>query len=417
MTKIGIVGLGYIGLPLAVEFGYKFDVIGYDKNKKRITDLKKNYDSLGEISAIRIKNSKNLQFSFKSNSLVDCNFIIIAVPTPIFRNKLPNLNYLKKAILDLKHVIKKGDIIILESTVYPGVTEEFCAPLIEKITNLKFNKGFFMGYCPERINPGDKKFTIEKINKLISGSNLETKNKIKKIYKKIIKAKVIPTNSIKVAESAKVIENAQRDINIAFVNEISMIFNKLNIDTNEVLDAASSKWNFINFKPGLVGGHCISVDPYYLSYISKINNIEPKIINKGREVNDSMPLFIVKNLKKQIRLNFKQKNIKILILGITFKENCSDIRNSKSLEISNLLANQNFIVEIYDPHFVGKLNNKNLKLIKKPKINFYNAILITVSHDDFYSLGHKKIKSFGKKRSLIFDIKSMFKKEFSNFRL
>ncbi|MBS56468.1 MAG: Vi polysaccharide biosynthesis protein VipA/TviB [Rickettsiales bacterium] len=417
MIKIGIVGLGYIGLPLAVEFGYKFKVLGYDKSKERIDELKKNLDVLGEISSKKIQNSKKLEFTFNPKDLIDCNYIIIAVPTPIFKNKLPNLNYLKKAILNLKDVIKKNDIIILESTVYPGVTEEFCAPLIEKITNLKFNEDFFMGYCPERINPGDKKYTIENINKIVSGSNLLTKKKIEKIYKKIIKAKVIATNTIKVAESAKVIENAQRDINIAFINEIAKIFNKLNIDTNEVLEAASSKWNFINFKPGLVGGHCISVDPYYLSYISKKNNIEPKIIDKGREINDSMPLFIVKNLKKQIKLNFKKKLIKILILGITFKENCSDIRNSKSIDICDLLVKQNFKVEIYDPYFGGKIKNKNFKIIKKPKKNFYDVILITVPHDYFYSLGYKNIKSFGKKNLLFFDIKSMFKKEFSNFRL
>lgn len=274
-----------------------------------------------------------------------------------------------------------------------------------------------MGYCPERINPGDKKFTIEKINKIISGSNLVTKNKILNLYKKIIKARVIGINSIKVAESAKVIENAQRDINIAFMNEIAMIFNKLGIDTNEVLRAASSKWNFINFKPGLVGGHCISVDPYYLSYIAKKNNLEPKIIEKGREINESMPFFIVKNLIMKIKLNLKKKSNKILVLGVTFKENCSDIRNSKSIDICKLLIEKKFKIEIYDPYFNNKINFKGFKFIKKPKVNFYDAIIVTVPHDHFYSLGYKKIKSFGKKESLLFDIKSMFNKKYSDFRL
>ena len=418
MIEIAIIGLGYIGLPLAVEFGKKFKVIGFDTDKKRINELNSNFDKTSEVSKKEIIESKRTQFTYNVSTVKSCNYKIIAVPTPIYKNKKPDLRILKKAIHGIKKYINKGDIIILESTVYPGVTEDFCAPLIEKLTSLKFNSDFFMGYCPERINPGDKKNNLTNINKLVSGSSIQTTNLINKLYKNIIKAKVISTSSIKVAESAKVIENAQRDINIAFMNEISMIFNKLNIDTSEVLKAASSKWNFLNFSPGLVGGHCISVDPYYLSYIAKKNSILPKIIDKGREVNESVPNFIISNLKRLITKKIKKKNIKILLMGITFKENCPDIRNSKSIDIYRKLESKKYNVTVFDPFYMEKKQQiTKINFTVNPKKKYYDVIMINVNHDYFYSLGLEKIKEFGKKKSLLFDLRSMFEKDKSDFRL
>ena len=418
MYKIGVIGLGYIGLPLAVEFGKYFNVVGYDKNETRIKDLKRSIDYSNELSSKYINSSKKLTFTLNSNDLKRCNFFIIAVPTPIYSNKKPDLRLIKEAIKIVSKFLKKKDFVIFESTFYPGATEEYCVPLLEKYSKLKLNKDFFVGYCPERINPGDKKNSLTNINKLVSGSNKYSLKIIKNLYMQIIKAKVFDTSSIKIAEAAKIIENTQRDVNIALMNEISKIFNKLNIDTNEVLDAASTKWNFLPFKPGLVGGHCISVDPHYLSFISEVNKVDSKIIKTSRLINNSVPKYIVRNLINQIKNKKNYQDIKILIMGITFKENCSDIRNSKSLEIYQLLIKKKFRIDIYDPN-VNKINNNfnNLKIIKKPKQNYYDVILITVKHDIFKKIGINKIKKYGKTQSLIYDLKSLFDKKYSDFRL
>ncbi len=418
MYKIGVIGLGYIGLPLAVEFGKYFSVIGYDKNKNRINDLIKGIDYSNEISFKKIKSSKKINFSNKASDLKTCNIFIVAVPTPIYQNNNPDLRLIKHSIKTISKYLKKKDIVIFESTFYPGATEDFCVPLLEKFSGLIFNNDFFVGYCPERINPGDKKNNITNINKLVSGSNKFSLKIIKNLYMKIIKAKVIATSSIKIAEAAKIIENTQRDVNIALINEISKIFNKLKIDTNEVLDAASTKWNFLDFKPGLVGGHCISVDPHYLSYIAEKNKIESKLIKTSRTINNSVPNYIINNLLKKFKNRKNYTKISILIMGITFKENCSDVRNSKSLEIYKLLKNKNFNIDIFDPNvrdIDGKLNK--LQIIKKPRNNYYDAIIITVKHSIFSKIGISKIKKYGKKSSLIFDLKSLFDKKYSDFRL
>ncbi len=415
--KIGVIGLGYIGLPLAVELGKHYSVVGYDIDNNRVKNLQKGIDATNEIPRKKILSSKKIEFSNNLNLLKKCNIYIIAVPTPIYKNKTPNLSYLKKSIKLICNYLDRNNIVIFESTVYPGATEQYCVPLIEKYSKLKFNKDFFVGYCPERINPGDKKNNIENINKIVSGSDKKTTIKIKNLYKTFIKAEVFMTSSIKVAEAAKILENTQRDINIAFMNEISVIFNKLNIDTSEVIEAASTKWNFLNFKPGLVGGHCISVDPYYLAYIAQANKKKPILIKTARKINNNIPNYIINNLENNLKiLNKNNSNIKILIMGLTFKENCSDIRDSKSLEIVKLLSKKKYKINIYDP-WVIKKKYKHLSLINKPKYNYYDAILVTVKHDIFVKLGINKIKKFGKKKSYLYDIKSLFKKNYSDFRL
>ena len=416
-NRIGVVGLGYIGLPLALELGKHFKVIGYDIDSKRIRNLKKGIDNTNEISQKKILSSKKIFFSSNSENLKECNIYIIAVPTPIYKNKIPNLTFLNQSIKLISRYITTGNIIIFESTVYPGATEDYCVPLIEKYSKLKFNRDFFVGYCPERINPGDKKNNIENINKLVSGSNSKTTNKIKKLYETFIRAKVYKTSSIKVAEAAKILENTQRDINIAFMNEISIIFNKLNVDTSEVIQAASTKWNFLRFQPGLVGGHCISVDPYYLAHIAHKNREKPLLIKSARKINNTIPKYIVKNLENNLKnLSKPNSKIKILIMGITFKENCSDIRDSKPLEIVKLLNKKKYKTYIFDP-WVNKKQLINLNLISKPKTNFYDAVIITVKHDVFKKMNINKIKKLGKKKSYLYDIKSIYNKSLSDFRL
>ncbi len=417
-NRIGVIGLGYIGLPLAVELGKYFPVIGFDINKIRVKNLRDGFDHTNEISSKKIKISKKLQFTNNASSLKNCNIFIIAVPTPIYKNKSPNLTFLKKSIRLVSKNIKKNDIIIFESTVYPGATEEYCVPLLEKFSKMKYNLDFFVGYCPERINPGDKKNNIENINKIVSGSNIQSTLKIKNLYKTFIKAKVYATSSIKVAEAAKILENTQRDVNIAFMNEISMIFNKLNIDTNEVIKAASTKWNFLDFKPGLVGGHCISVDPYYLAYISQKYEQNPIIIKTARKINNKIPIHITKSLEKDLN-KFNQPNfkIRILIMGITFKENCSDTRDSKSMEIFKLLNKKKYETHVYDPLVSEHNDLKKINFVNKPKKKYYHAILITVKHNFFIKLGINKIKNYGRKNAFIYDIKSIFKKQDSDFKL
>jgi UDP-N-acetyl-D-galactosamine dehydrogenase len=407
---IGIIGLGYVGLPLAQYFSKKFSVVGYDKNKKRINELKNNVD----INDIKIKKKKliNINFSHSSKILGQADIIIITTPTPVKKNNYPDL----KCVLDaLKSIVETGlnkKLVILESTVFPNASNELFIRFLEKKAKLKINKDFYFGYSPERINPGDEKKTLYNIDKIVSGSNKYSTDLVKRLYKKIIK-KVHVAKNILIAETAKVIENCQRDINIAFINEIALICNKLKISTHEVLRLASTKWNFLKFKPGLVGGHCISVDPYYLTYKLKKLKYKPKIILAGRKLNENIPNFIVSKFSKIIKL--KKNKTRILLMGVSYKPDCNDFRNSKSLKIADLLMKKKINLDIYEPYFVKKDHIKNYAIkkysfISKKKIkkNFYDAIIISVEHKIFKKIGFEKISKFGKKNCLIFDVKSIF---------
>jgi UDP-N-acetyl-D-glucosamine/UDP-N-acetyl-D-galactosamine dehydrogenase len=416
---ISVIGLGYVGLPLAVEFAKKFNLIGYDINKERINNLKKNIDYNGEIPKSSLYKLQKILFTNNIKDLKQCNVHIIAVPTPIKRNYLPDLRSIKHACLKVSEILKRGDTIIFESTVYPGLTEEYCVPLIEKGSKLIFNKDFFCGYSPERINPGDKIKTITKITKITSGSNKQTSIFVDKLYQTIIKAGTYMAPSIKVAEAAKVIENAQRDINIAFVNELAIIFDKLNIDTNEVLKAASTKWNFLNFKPGLVGGHCIGVDPYYLSYKSKSKGYNPKFISSGRTINDNFHKHVGDKFLIHLKNKFKNKKLKVLLLGATFKENCPDYRNSKSLSLYKYLKTKNIEVKIYDPLINSKeFSKKNkIKLLKNLKGYKYHGIILVVAHKYFLKIGLIKLRKLLIRDGVFFDFKNAFNNSSKNLTL
>ena len=407
--NIGIIGIGYVGLPLALAFGKKYNTLAYDTNIKRINSLSDNIDFNNEFSSKEINTSKLLKFSYNKNDLKDCNIFIVTLPTPINLNKTPNLKYIKSACLLVSKYLKRKDFVIFESTFYPGLTEEYCIPLIMKHSGLKINSDFYCGYSPERINPGDKVNTLQNVIKITSGSNHYSAKIIDNLYKKILKKGTYMAPNIKVAEAAKVIENAQRDINIAYMNELSQIFNKLNINIHEVLKAASTKWNFLNFEPGLVGGHCIGVDPYYLTYRSKKAGHEAKIIVAGRKINDNFSKFIVKKSLLKIKEIYQSKNINILILGLTFKENCNDFRNSKSIDIVKLFKKTKHKIFCYDPYINenNKIKILNKNIIMKPKKNFYDFALICVSHNHFKSMGYSKINGLLKKDSVIFDIKNI----------
>ena len=411
--NISIIGLGYVGLPLAIEFGKSFDVVGYDIDKKRINNLKKKIDSTHQINIKKFLLSKKLTFTNNRDHISKSNIYIVTVPTPITILKKPDLKHIVDSCNLVGSFINQGDIIIFESTVYPGLTEEICVPILEKKSKLKYNKDFFCGYSPERINPGDNKYNIENIIKITSGSNKKISDFVDKLYKTIIKAGTFKASSIKVAEAAKVIENSQRDINIAFMNELSLIFDKLNIDTNEVLKAANTKWNFLPFTPGLVGGHCIGVDPYYLTFKSKKVGINPQIILSGRLVNDSFPIFIEKKLIKNMnKSSIRILNSRTLIMGLTFKENCSDVRNSKVFDIIDLLYKRKMKIDVYDPLIDQTLiNQKKFSFIKKMKTNYYDSIIIAVPHKEFKKIGSKRIIYSAKKNNIIFDIKNIFPNE------
>ena len=415
--RICVVGVGFIGLPLALEFSKKYKVIGYDNNIRRINELKDGYDAN---SYKIIKNNKfkkfsinrNLLFSSKVEDIKNCNIYIVTVPTPIYKNKVPNLKHLKNSSQIIGKFLKPNNIVIYESTVYPGVTEEICVPLLEKFSKLKLNRDFFCGYSPERLNVGDENKNLVNIKKIVSGSNNKSLNVITKLYSSIIKAGVVKVSSIKIAEAAKVIENTQRDINIALMNELSIIFSKMNLNTEEIFDAAATKWNFVRYKPGLVGGHCIGVDPYYLTYKSKLIGYSPKIILQGRKINDFMGTYAAyKLINKMQQKKIKIKNSKILIMGFTFKENCNDIRNTKVADLVDELKLYGCKVEIYDP-LVSKYDincNKKYTFITKPKEKIYDSIVIAVAHQIFVNKGLKKITNFAKKNKVIFDVMSIFK--------
>ena len=418
--ELAVIGLGYVGLPLALAFSKKRKVIGFDINNSRIIEIKNGFDKNIEFTKEELLNASNLDCTDNPKFLKNINFYIITVPTPVDHLKQPNLEPLRSASKLVGLNLKKGDVVVYESTVYPGCVEEECVPILEKYSKIKFNADFFCGYSPERINPGDKKYSISNIKKITSGSTPKTADLVDKLYNEIVSVGTHKASSIKVAEAAKVIENTQRDLNIALINELSILFNKMEIDTEEVLKAAGTKWNFLSFKPGLVGGHCIGVDPYYLTYKAESIGYSPKVILAGREINESMGLFVSSNLiRHMMKKNINIKGSKILIMGLTFKENCADIRNSGIRNVINELKKFDCQLEFYDPwadseevkSTYDKYPNKNL--IK----NTYDGIIISVAHNIFKELGIKKIKSFCKKNHVIYDLKFLFSKKNVDLRL
>ena len=427
-VKIAIIGLGYVGLPLAVEFSKKFKVIGFDINKLRIQDLKKGYDNTLEVSSeVLFKSQNNLSYSSNISDTENCNVYIITVPTPIDKAKRPNLLSLIEATKTVGTVLSKDDIVIYESTVYPGVTEDICVPELEKSSNMRFNIDFFCGYSPERINPGDKINTLSKIKKITSGSTPEIADKVDRLYKEIIKAGTFKATSIKVAEAAKVIENTQRDLNIALVNELSVILGRLNLDTMDVLEAAGSKWNFLPFRPGLVGGHCIGVDPYYLTHAAEQVNYNPQVIFSGRTINDNMALYMVKKfLQKMILNGIDIKNSTVGVMGVTFKENCPDIRNTKIADVVYELERWGVKVVVVDP-WANQYELDEIYGIKLNEINQNNrvdSLIVAVGHNEFRSKTPNYLKSLCKSTNpVLADVKSIYKKEdliaqgFTVFRL
>ena len=414
--KIAIIGLGYVGLPLAVEFGKKYDVVGFDINSLRIEQLKQGVDITLETNESEISSAKKLSFTTDVNHLKSCNIFIVTVPTPINQFKSPDLKPLLSATIMLGKILKIGDIVIYESTVFPGCTEDECVPLLERESKLKFNVDFFCGYSPERINPGDKINTLKSIRKVTSGSNEEVANVVDNLYNSIITAGTYKAQSIKVAEASKAIENAQRDVNISFINELALIFDKIGIDTQDVLDAAGTKWNFLKYKPGLVGGHCIGVDPYYLAHKAESLGYYPQVILSGRRVNDNMGVFVAnKVVKLLIQKGGLIRGGRALVLGVTFKENCPDIRNSKVVDIYNELTQFGLIVDVYDPLANPEDVYNEYKISVIEKLDKYDAIILAVAHDSFLTLDYNEIKK--NEKSVIFDIKSILNKSIVDARL
>ena len=418
--KIALIGLGYVGLPLAVEFGKKFEVIGFDISKDRIDLLKKNEDLNLEINKNEFATSSYLSFSNSIDDIKECNIYIVTVPTPIDNHNKPDLTALKKSSETVGSVLKKDNIVIYESTVYPGATEEFCVPILEKQSGLKFNTDFYCGYSPERINPGDKKHKLIDIKKVTAGSTPEIALEVDELYKEIIVAGTYKAENIKVAEAAKVIENTQRDLNIALINEFALIFNKMNIDTEAVLNAASTKWNFLSFRPGLVGGHCIGVDPYYLTHKANMLGYKPEIILAGRKLNDNMGSYVANEVSKLMTKKCIQvEKANILIMGLTFKENCPDYRNTRVIDLVKEFKNFSCNVDVYDPWVNKKLVADEYKFepISEPIKGKYDAIVLAVAHDKFKSLSEEMIRSYGKNNHILYDIKYLLKPNESDGRL
>ncbi|WP_346747048.1 Vi polysaccharide biosynthesis UDP-N-acetylglucosamine C-6 dehydrogenase TviB [uncultured Campylobacter sp.] len=402
--KIAVIGLGYVGLPLAAAFSEKYEVTGFDVNAARIEELKSGYDRTLELSAEQMKKAieNGMKFSLNLDDIKDCNFFIVTVPTPIDKNKRPDLTPVVKATQSVEKVLKKGDIVVYESTVYPGVTEEICVPLLEQ-SGLKFNEDFFCGYSPERINPGDKEHTVTKIKKITSGSTPEVADKVDEVYRSIITVGTHKAPTIKVAEAAKVIENTQRDINIAFMNELAMIFNKMNIDTNAVLQAAGTKWNFLNFRPGLVGGHCIGVDPYYLTHKAQELGFHPEMILAGRRINDNMGKYAADQVVKlMIKRGVLINSARVLVLGLTFKENCPDIRNSRVIDVIEELKDFGCRVDVYDPWADEAEVKREYGIVPLKSFDEadYDCVVIAVAHDKFKGLKFSK--------ALVYDIKNVY---------
>ena len=410
-SSIAIVGLGYVGLPLAVEFGRKRKVIGFDINETRIQELKQGIDKTLETTNQELIDAIHLSYTSLLEDLRHCKIFIVTVPTPIDKEKKPDLVPLERATEAIGSILKKGDIVIYESTVYPGATEEVCVPILEEKSSLSFNKDFYCGYSPERINPGDKEHRITTIKKVTSGSTPEIANKVDDLYQEIITEGTYKASSIKIAEAAKVIENTQRDVNIALINELSLIFNKLDIDTESVLKAAGTKWNFLPFRPGLVGGHCIGVDPYYLTHKALEIGYNPEMILAGRKINDSMGFFVADQVSKlMVSKGIEVTDANILIMGLAFKENCPDIRNTRVVDLVNEFKGSNCNIDVYDP-CVNKddANDEyNIKLIEQPIKGKYDAIVLAVAHDIFKDFSIEQIKDFGKDNYVLYDIQYLF---------
>lgn len=418
--KLAVVGLGYVGLPLAVEFGKKRSVIGFDINRGRILALQGGHDSTLEVSTAEMTESKGLRYSAELADLSSCNVFIVTVPTPIDEHKRPDLTPLIKASETIGKILKKGDIVIYESTVYPGATEEDCIPVLERISGLKFNRDFYAGYSPERINPGDKEHRVTTIKKVTSGSTPAVADLIDALYGTIITAGTYKAGSIKIAEAAKVIENTQRDLNIALINELAIIFNKMGIDTESVLQAAGTKWNFLPFRPGLVGGHCIGVDPYYLTHKAEAIGYHPEIILAGRRLNDSMGAYVVSQMvKAMVKRRIHVEGARVLVMGLTFKENCPDIRNTKVIDIVRELVEYNIAVDIYDPWVDINEAEHEYKItpVRQPMAGTYDGIVLAVAHKKFHDMGVNKIRSFGKSVHVLYDLKYLLSKEDSDLRL
>ena len=419
-VSIGIIGLGYVGLPLAVEFGKKFKTLGFDINDLRVTELKNGFDSTLECTKQELTEAHKLEYSSQMEDLRRCNVYIITVPTPIDAHNQPDLDPIVKASEMIGEVIEANDIVIYESTVYPGATEETCIPAVERVSGLRFNKDFFAGYSPERINPGDKEHRVTNILKVTSGSTAEVAETIDQLYQSIITAGTHKASSIKVAEASKVIENTQRDMNIALINEFSIIFNKLGIDTLEVLEAAGTKWNFLPFRPGLVGGHCIGVDPYYLTHKAQSVGYYPDMILAGRRINDGMGQYVVSQLvATMVKRRIHVQSANVLILGLTFKENCPDLRNTRVIDIIEALKAYDVNTDVADPWCSNKEAQRQygMSLIDMPKENYYDAIILAVAHNEFKNMGAETIRKFGKTNHVLYDLKYVLPKNFVDIRL
>jgi len=418
--KIGVIGLGYVGLPLAVEFGKQYRTVGFDINAERIKALKAGRDTTLETTRTELKAARNLRFSAQPKDLKSCNVYIVTVPTPIDQYKRPDLTPLLKASETIGRVMKKGDIVIYESTVYPGCTEEVCAPVLERFSSLRFNKDFFCGYSPERINPGDRQHRLVTIKKVTSGSLPRIADVVNALYASIITAGTHQASSIKVAEAAKVIENTQRDVNIALINELALIFKRIGIDTEEVLRAAGTKWNFLPFRPGLVGGHCIGVDPYYLTHKATEIGYHPEMILAGRRINDGMGAYVAQEIVKLMtERRIMVGGSKILILGLAFKENCPDLRNSKVMDIVNELRRFDAKIDIYDPwvNADSAYREYGVRPIRTPKPASYDAVVFAVGHDEFKAIGVRKIRRWTKKAHVLYDVKYLFAADQTDGRL
>ncbi|MDO8846008.1 Vi polysaccharide biosynthesis UDP-N-acetylglucosamine C-6 dehydrogenase TviB [Methylicorpusculum sp.] len=418
--KLGMIGLGYVGLPLAVEFGKKYSTVGFDINAARIKELQQGHDHTLEVSSEELSEANQLTYSSSIDDIKDCSIYIVTVPTPINEFKQPDLSPLEKASNLLGQVIKSNDIVIYESTVYPGATEEVCVPILEKVSGLVFNQDFFVGYSPERINPGDKEHRVTNILKVTSGSTPEIAEKVDRLYKSIITAGTHKASSIKVAEAAKVIENTQRDVNIALINELALIFNRLGIDTEEVLLAAGTKWNFLPFRPGLVGGHCIGVDPYYLTHKAQAIGYYPEVILSGRRINDGMGEYVVNQLVKlMLKKRIHVKEAEVLIMGLAFKENCPDLRNTRVVDIYHELQSYGVNVQVYDPWVDAEeaIAEYGIKPLTKLEEGKFDAIILAVAHQQFKEMPIASIKALTKKDSVIYDLKYLFPTDQTDARL
>ena len=418
--KIAVIGLGYVGLPLAVEFGKKVPVVGFDIHQKRIDELKSGQDHTLEVSPEELVQSAHLTYSANLDDLKDCNFFIVTVPTPIDEFKQPDLTPLVKASTSIGKVLNKGDVVVYESTVYPGATEETCIPVLEQVSGLTFNQDFFAGYSPERINPGDKLHRVTNILKITSGSTPEVADFVDQVYNLVIEAGTHKALSIKVAEAAKVIENTQRDVNIALINELAIIFNKMGIDTEAVLQAAGTKWNFLPFRPGLVGGHCIGVDPYYLTHKAQAIGYHPEIILAGRRLNDSMGAYVVTQLVKgMIKKKIQVEGAKVLVLGLSFKENCPDIRNTKIIDIEHELKEYHMEVDVYDPWVDASEAEHEYAItpVQSVKADTYDAVILAVAHNQFKEMGVTEIRALGKANHVLYDLKYVLETAESDIRL